>query len=98
MPYLRGFNIDKCDYGAEYLGFFLLSFPQNERKVYKLSKINIFFSRFEGMRGGKKQIFRTSDTNERAPLLGASAARPGTSGSAGGTFSNQPQAGTSGMR
>jgi len=38
-----------------------------------------------------------SDTNERAPLLGASAARPGTSGSAGGTFSNQPQAGTSGM-
>ena len=33
-------------------------FPQ---KIYKLSKTNIFFSRFEGMRGEKIQIFRTLD-------------------------------------
>ena len=28
------------------------------KKIYKLSKTNIFFSRFEGTRGGKNQIFR----------------------------------------
>ena len=31
-------------------------FPQ---KIYKLSKTNIFFSRFEGTRGEKTQILRT---------------------------------------
>ena len=29
--------------GCEIFGCFLLSFPQNERKIYKLSKTNIFF-------------------------------------------------------
>ena len=29
--------------------------------MYKLSKTNIFFSRFEGTRGEKNQIFRTLD-------------------------------------
>ena len=33
-----------------------VNFPQ---KIYKLSKTNIFFSRFEGTRGEKNQIFRT---------------------------------------
>ena len=31
----------------------------NGKMVYKLSKTNIFFFRFEGMRGEKTQIFRT---------------------------------------
>ena len=29
------------------------------QKIYKLSKTNIFFSRFEGTRGERNQIFRT---------------------------------------
>ena len=79
--------------GYEMFGFFLLSFPQNERKIYwfrsvvyflrevcllfnfsvqklkskrsspkkykKLSKTNIFFSRFEGTRGERNQLFCT---------------------------------------
>ena len=32
----------------------------NKKYLYKLRKTNTFFSHFEGMRGGKTQIFRTS--------------------------------------
>ena len=32
-------------------------------KIYKLSKTNTFFSRFEGTRGEKNQIFRTIEPN-----------------------------------
>ena len=31
-------------------------------KIYKLSKPNIFFARFEGTRGEKTQVFRTTVT------------------------------------
>ena len=36
-------------------------FPQ---RIYKLSRSNIFFSRFEGMRGEKKNISHQGDNNE----------------------------------
>ena len=32
---------------------------KSKQKIYKLNKTNIFFSRFEGTRGDKNQIFRT---------------------------------------
>jgi len=33
-----------------------------------MSKTNIFFSRIEGMRGEKKQIFRTKDGDQKEEL------------------------------
>ena len=39
-----------------------LNFPQ---KIYKLNKTNTFFSRFEGTRGEKTQIFRTTDRSAK---------------------------------
>ena len=38
-------------------------------KIYNLRKTNIFFSRFEGTRGEKNQIFRTKDARDLAQLL-----------------------------